>query len=196
MRTVNPHRKEDILAAALKVFGEKGYLGSSNKDIARAAGMRSAALIYHYFENREDLLRQVIECYHPAAKLLLDREAFLALETEQALTLFASELLSISAHEETVLALKVIMSEAMRDAETAQRIYQILPQPIFGLLGDLFALSQARGLIRPEPAGQLVCKFIGPLLMSLFLQNIFRQTVCGFDAAAYVKDFLKAVGKD
>ncbi|MDO5296464.1 MAG: TetR/AcrR family transcriptional regulator [bacterium] len=193
MREINPHRKDDILAAALKVFGEKGYLSSSNKDIARAAGMRSAALIYHYFENREDLLRQVIERYHPAARLLLDREAFLALDLEQALTLFASELLSISAHEETVLALRVIMSEAMRDPHTAERIYQILPQPVFQLLKELFSSHISRGHIRPDPPEQLVCKFVGPLLMSIFVQSVFKQTLCSFEASAYVSDYLAAL---
>ncbi len=196
MRTINPHRKEDILAAALKVFGEKGFLGSSNKDIAKAAGMRSAALIYHYFENREDLLRQVIEHYHPAGKLLLNRETFLAQDLDKALTLFVTELLTITAHEETVLALKVIMSEAMRDDQAAERVYKILPQPVFALLGDLFSQHMSRGTIRPEPPEQLVFKFIGPLLMSLMVQGVFRQTVQGFDAAVYVRNFLAALGKE
>ncbi len=196
MRTINPHRKEDILAAALKVFGEKGFLGSSNKDIARAAGLRSAALIYHYFENREDLLRQVLEHYHPAARLLLDRETFLALDLDKALAKFAAELLTITAHEETVLALRVIMSEALRDDQAAERVYRILPQPVFALLNDLFSLHQSRGTIRPEPPEQLVLKFVGPLLMSIFLQGVFRQTVQGFDADVYVRDYLAALGKE
>ncbi|NIW45213.1 MAG: TetR family transcriptional regulator, partial [Gammaproteobacteria bacterium] len=43
-------RREEIIDAALRVFSEKGFNAATNKDIAKAAGIRSPGLIYHYFE--------------------------------------------------------------------------------------------------------------------------------------------------
>jgi AcrR family transcriptional regulator len=47
-------RRAAILAAALQVFAERGYHGTSIDDIAQAAGV-SKALIYEYFTSKRDL---------------------------------------------------------------------------------------------------------------------------------------------
>jgi AcrR family transcriptional regulator len=49
-----------IIAAAMRLFGEKGYEGASTRDIATAAGVNAPALQY-YFDNKEGVLRACIE---------------------------------------------------------------------------------------------------------------------------------------
>ena len=53
-------RREEILRAALDVFAERGYHGSSIDDIARAAGI-SKALIYEHFTSKEELHVRLLE---------------------------------------------------------------------------------------------------------------------------------------
>lgn len=53
-------RREDILAAAVEVYAEAGYRGSSLREIARRVGMTHAGLLY-YFPNKEALLAAVLE---------------------------------------------------------------------------------------------------------------------------------------
>lgn len=48
-------RREQILDAALRVFGEKGYQGAGVRDIAREAGI-TEGLIYHYFAGKAQLM--------------------------------------------------------------------------------------------------------------------------------------------
>jgi AcrR family transcriptional regulator len=49
------NRTEDILAAAVAVFAEKGYRATSMNDLARAAGLSKPGL-YHYVTSKEQLL--------------------------------------------------------------------------------------------------------------------------------------------
>jgi TetR/AcrR family transcriptional regulator, regulator of cefoperazone and chloramphenicol sensitivity len=49
-----------IIAAAMRLFGEKGYEGASTRDIAAAAGVNAPALQY-YFDNKEGVLRACVE---------------------------------------------------------------------------------------------------------------------------------------
>ncbi len=49
-------RREEIIAAAGRVFREKGYRATSFKDIAEAIGKDRASL-YYYFESKQDLFR-------------------------------------------------------------------------------------------------------------------------------------------
>ncbi|MGH2819904.1 MAG: TetR/AcrR family transcriptional regulator, partial [Actinomycetota bacterium] len=55
-------RREDILQASLHLFAEKGFHGTSMRDIARAANI-TEGLIYHYFASKRDLFRAIIEEY-------------------------------------------------------------------------------------------------------------------------------------
>jgi AcrR family transcriptional regulator len=53
-------RREDILTASLNLFAEKGFHGTSMRDIARGARI-TEGLIYHYFASKRDLFRAIIE---------------------------------------------------------------------------------------------------------------------------------------
>lgn len=48
-------RKEAILDHAAALFAQKGFLGTSVMDIARACGA-SKSLLYHYYPSKEDVL--------------------------------------------------------------------------------------------------------------------------------------------
>ena len=58
-----PGRRDQILEAALGVFGELGYARATIKRIAAAAGLRSPALIYWYFPDKVALCRAVVQHY-------------------------------------------------------------------------------------------------------------------------------------
>jgi AcrR family transcriptional regulator len=53
-------RREDILRASLHLFAEKGFHGTSMRDIAREADI-TEGLIYHYFAGKRDLFRAIID---------------------------------------------------------------------------------------------------------------------------------------
>jgi AcrR family transcriptional regulator len=49
-----------IIAAAIRLFGDKGYEGASTRDIAAAASVNAPALQY-YFDNKEGVFRACVE---------------------------------------------------------------------------------------------------------------------------------------
>jgi AcrR family transcriptional regulator len=54
-KTDGPPRKDQILAAAERLFREKGYLAASVREIGEAVGVRGASL-YHHIGGKEELL--------------------------------------------------------------------------------------------------------------------------------------------
>ncbi|MEA3245310.1 MAG: helix-turn-helix domain-containing protein, partial [Gemmatimonadota bacterium] len=52
-------RPQQILLAAIEVFGEHGIAAAKLEDIAARAGV-SKGTIYLYFESKEDLFREVV----------------------------------------------------------------------------------------------------------------------------------------
>ena len=60
-------REEQILEVAGRVFGERGFAGTSVADVAEAAGI-SKPLIYNYFGSKEGLFER---CLRAASALLI-----------------------------------------------------------------------------------------------------------------------------
>ncbi|MEP2827606.1 TetR/AcrR family transcriptional regulator [Parvibaculum sp.] len=52
----NEAKRDAIAAAALKLFSQSGVAAVSNRDLGEAAGI-NPALIYYYFEDKEDLFQ-------------------------------------------------------------------------------------------------------------------------------------------
>ncbi|ACU36894.1 TetR/AcrR family transcriptional regulator [Actinosynnema pretiosum subsp. pretiosum] len=53
-------RREDIITAAMELYGEVGYHGASLRETAKRVGISHAGLIYH-FPTKESLLAAVLE---------------------------------------------------------------------------------------------------------------------------------------
>jgi AcrR family transcriptional regulator len=52
--------REELLEVAIDLFAERGFVGTSIRDIAHAVG-RSVSNVYHYFENKEALWLAILE---------------------------------------------------------------------------------------------------------------------------------------
>ncbi|MGC9053361.1 MAG: TetR/AcrR family transcriptional regulator, partial [Candidatus Hydrogenedens sp.] len=52
--------EERLLKSALKLFSEKGYEGTSIREIIEDAGV-TRPVLYYYFQNKEDLFRKLVE---------------------------------------------------------------------------------------------------------------------------------------
>ena len=53
-------RRQQLLRASARLFREKGYDGTSVRDIAQATGMQSGSWVYH-FATKQDILEAVME---------------------------------------------------------------------------------------------------------------------------------------
>jgi AcrR family transcriptional regulator len=59
-RAGSPSTRELILASARTLFAEKGFEGTSLREIARDAGV-DPAMVHHYFTGKEDLFSSCVE---------------------------------------------------------------------------------------------------------------------------------------
>ncbi|WP_339162614.1 TetR/AcrR family transcriptional regulator [Siminovitchia sp. FSL W7-1587] len=62
MRKEAVERKNEILDAADELFGQKGFDGTSTKDILEKVGIARGTL-YHHFKSKEDIMDALIERY-------------------------------------------------------------------------------------------------------------------------------------
>src|SRR5215207_70111 len=78
-------RRGQILDAAFHVMAEHGFRGASIKRIAERAGLKSPALIYWYFKDKQDLFETVLHRMAPFLGTVAEAEASLDDPPEQVL---------------------------------------------------------------------------------------------------------------
>jgi AcrR family transcriptional regulator len=130
-------RREQVYAAALHLFREKGYHATSMQDIAAAVGLYKGSL-YHYIGGKQDLLVQVFE--RAMSTLLADVEGIAA---DTSLRPSTQLRLIVAAHVEAVAsnldALTVYLHEwralagdAMVNVQVQRERYSLLVSEIVG----------------------------------------------------------------
>lgn len=65
-------RREVIIKAAARLFREKGYEGTSVRDLANAVDLQSGSLFFH-FRSKEEILQSLLEAGLVRAVAILDR---------------------------------------------------------------------------------------------------------------------------
>src|SRR5258708_33699424 len=79
-------RRAQILNAAVYVMADRGFRGASIKRIAERAGLKSPALIYWYFKDKQALFEAMLEEMAPFLAMVADAENLLDQPPEQVLT--------------------------------------------------------------------------------------------------------------
>ena len=168
-------RRQQIIDGALQVFASKGFEKATNKDIAAAASIGSPGLIYHYFKDKSDLFKQVIEQRIPMLQLLSHQEEMMALPPREALTLFASTFLEVVDNPTAIALVKLMLGEAIRRPYVADMINAIGPLRNFAFLNRYLEKQMDAGVLRRMNPGAAVRCFVGPLLAFMITREIFRQ---------------------
>ncbi len=139
-------RREQLLAAALTLFSERGYRGTSVRDITRAAGVTEAVL-YHYFANKADLWAAVLAAYAPFGQMSRILEAASGAPLDEALRILTRELLRILRERQQLVL--TLLSEAPVEPDVARVLERFLDE-VESALATFFARRQARGEIAAD----------------------------------------------
>jgi TetR/AcrR family transcriptional regulator, cholesterol catabolism regulator len=169
-------REDEILAAAARIFREKGYHGTSVRDIAESVGLLKGSL-YHYIRSKEELLvrlfegalegtvrelqtiaardasasdrlRDMVKAYVRAVTANLDAVGLYLREWR---SLPAPDLGRLRAKRHAMRALfEDVVAEGVRAREFAAGDEKIATLAILGMCNWTFEWYRPRGRLRPE----------------------------------------------
>ncbi|KAB2896621.1 MAG: TetR/AcrR family transcriptional regulator [Kofleriaceae bacterium] len=152
-RPATPGRKEQIFDAALTLFAERGFHGTSIPDLAAAAGVAPASL-YRHVESKEQLVNEV----YRRAKALLATALFSAVSTDPATPLREQfhqlwwALVGFARREPRAFAfLELHHHGDYLDAESRAVELRVLAP-----IAQVVERGRAAGLLKREPAPALI----------------------------------------
>lgn len=189
-------RRQSIVERAADLFAERGFLGASIADLARACNS-SKSLIYHYYDSKEDILFDVM---HSHVRTLLDAaEAIATRPLEPAAKLRQLTLEFVQLYVGAASRQRVLLNELDRlPAEQREivvgiqrRLIDIVQYLVEELRPDLAA---SVGLQRPaamlyfgminwmhtwlDPEGRVTPQRIAQLTANIFLDGIDGGRIC------------------
>ena len=169
-------RRQQIIDGALTVFAEKGFDKATNQEIAEAAGIGSAGLIYHYFESKADLLRQAVVSRSPMLQSMAQKELLLEMPTRDALRLIGSAFLTTLSDPANLHLFRIIMNEALRNPAMAEAWHRSSSRPLRSALIDYLVAGMSTGKLRTmDPEAAANC-FLGSFVTYALSGEVFGRS--------------------
>lgn len=173
-------RRQRIIDAAVRVFGERGYAASSTAQIATAAGA-SKETVYAYFGDKSGLLHATLTSLvaapdRPSAAAPVS-EATSPAEFQALLEALAGLLVADLMQPAYLTLARIVVAETPRDPSLAEVFRAAVADRALGGVGAVLRAGQEHGLVdRRVDIGLAARALVGPLLTYVLLDGLLRAS--------------------
>jgi AcrR family transcriptional regulator len=173
-RMAGEERRLQILRIAVRLFSQRGFRGTTTKEIAQAAGV-SEAMVFRHFANKEELYTAILD--HKVCEGGIEDPCELvadAVRRKDDRAVF--ETLAFSAlehHERDREFLRLLLHSALEGHELAQMFWDRNILQIYEFLGTYIRERQRDGAFRPIEPKIVVRAFIGMLIHHSLNNNLW-----------------------
>jgi AcrR family transcriptional regulator len=163
-------RPDEILAAALASFAERGFAATRLEDVAARAGI-SKGTLYLYFSSKEELFKAVVRA--TIVPNIERVEALAASFDGPSALLLERLLLAIAGVVSSRLGAipKLVIAEAGNFPDLARFYLAEVVRRGLGLIGTILRRGIERGEFRPVDVDRTVFCVIAPLLIAALWKN-------------------------
>jgi len=184
-------RPQELLAAAIELFVERGFAATRLEDVARRAGV-SKGTLYLYYANKEDLFKAVVR--QTILPMIGDAEASVAEFDGHSAELLRHIILSwwrrIGSTKASGIS-KLILAEADNFPELARFYQEEVMTRRMRMISNMLERGIRRGEFREIDVPQTAQVLIAPLLMlSTWKHTVAPCERCDLQPEAFLEAFL------
>jgi AcrR family transcriptional regulator len=161
-RMAADERRQQICKTAMKLFSERGFGGTTTKEIANAAGV-SEATVFKHFSNKDELYTAILDnkaCDHgfdnPFAEIADKIDA-----KDDFGVFYGMALNALNKHRDDSDFLRLMLQSALEDHEIAHVFFETFITHVYDFLGGYIRQRQADGEFREIEPRLVVRAFIG-----------------------------------
>jgi AcrR family transcriptional regulator len=181
--------RERVLAAARRLFTERGYEGATIRDIAQAAGMSTGA-VFASFADKSELFEEILTADYEVIYAQMTQASRNAKTVEEALLgLFG---VAYSFHVEQLPLLRASIAVSWTRSEAAERRARADIKHIFRLLAD----ALQRGVDQGQLKADIDAKLLAEMTWDVYVANYRRAVYDGWSVEALLarlSDQLKVI---
>lgn len=174
VRMTAENRKLQILKVAVRLFSQKGFGGTTTKEIAQAAGV-SEAMVFRHFATKQELYSAILD-HKACSNDSMDPEQMVAEALKQKDDRAVFEQLALGAldhHECDPEFQRLLLHSALEGHELAEMFFEKFIRRVYELLGGYITERQRDGaMIKVDPF-IIVRSFIGMIIHHSLNNNLW-----------------------
>lgn len=172
-RLSSPERRAAIVEAAVQLFAEKGFRGTTTRELAARVGV-SEPVLYEHFKTKSDLYTAIIDARSKEYEACLQQIANLA-ETQDDYAFFLNLAHSITqGHDQDESFIRLLMFSGLEGHELKEILYERFTSKMFGMVADYIEQRIASGAMRPVHPMVASRVFFGMVAHYSFSSQIFQ----------------------
>ena len=162
-------RREQILQTAVDLFSQRGFKGTTTKEIARAAGV-SEAMVFRHFATKDELYGAILDnkgCAEGVHRFPWEANERLneAIEQKDDFAVFYNIAFdALNKHHSDVGFMRLLFYAALEEHELADRFFNEFVSRIYEFIAGYIQTRQADGAFRDLNPRIAVRAFLGMLL--------------------------------
>jgi len=175
-RMAGDERRLQILRVAMRLFSQRGFRGTTTKEIARASSV-SEAMVFRHFATKEELYSAILDhkaCLHDEMDPL--QKIGRAIESKDDQAVFEGIALdALSHHEDDPEFQRLLLHSALEQHELAHMFWEKFVRRVYRSLGGYIRERQRDGaIVEIEPA-LVVRAFIGMVMHHSLNNNLWDK---------------------
>jgi len=173
-RMAGEERRSQILAVAVSLFSERGFRGTTTKEIAQAAGV-SEAMVFRHFATKKELYAAILDHKSCADdRFQPEQMAAEAIKRKDDWAVFESLAIgALTYHEKDPEFQRLLLYSALEKHELAEMFFNEFVRRVYQFLGSYIRERQRDGaLIDIDPAIVIRC-FIGMVMHQSLNNNLW-----------------------
>jgi|SRR5687767_4079742 len=174
-RMAGEERRLQILAVAVSLFSNRGFRGTTTKEIAHAAGV-SEAMVFRHFATKEELYAAILDHKACAGHESFEPEKMAkdAIQRKDDRAVFESLAIgALNHHENDRDFQRLLLHSALEKHELAQMFFDQFVRRVYEFLGSYIRERQREGaFIEIDPAIVVRC-FIGMVMHHSLNNNLW-----------------------
>ena len=173
----SPQRRHQIIQVAMDLFSQKGFDGTTTREISKAAGV-SEAIIFRHFATKEDLYAAIIDF------IIQDYSATFYSEIDQAMRsnndmavfeIFAFKILET--HRKEPGLLRLLLYSGLEGHKLSHLFMETQVRPTYEWLGNYIARRTADRVFKNIDPMILVRAFVGMVSHHSLIRIIYKDSL-------------------
>jgi len=191
-RMAGDERRLQILRLAMRLFSQRGFRGTTTKEIAAAAGV-SEAMVFRHFATKKELYSAILDhkaCLHDTTDPIQVVAGAIARKDDQAV--FAGLALdALNRHDCDPEFNRLLLHSALEEHELAQMFWEKFVTRVYRLLGGYIRERQRDGAIANVEPLVIVRAFVGMVIHHSLNNNLWdrKQSLLRISNAAAAREF-------
>src|SRR6187399_131983 len=146
-------RREQILETAVDLFSQRGFKGTTTKEIARASGV-SEAMVFRHFATKEELYGAILDnksCSDGVHRFPWEANEKLkqAIEQKDDFAVFYNIAFdALNKHQADVGFMRLLFYSALEEHELAERFFHDFIEKVYEFIGGYITQRQKDGAFR------------------------------------------------